>query len=473
MLSTSPSWGKTSFGSSVKDLARAGQSPHVLLDSLRCLAARGLTTPDLFSSPINKRQLLALKEAYDAGRRALRSARVATNIEPAAAANLLLLWLGALPEPLFPAEHVPELLQSHANPNATRADRVASMRCLLKRTEPFIVEALFPLFELLHHYWINQPQRESTLATLASTFTIPVFGTPAEHGAHSPEAAILLQEAAALLITEYRPLFTQPYNLQRYEADLARQATAAEAKATAAETRAVQEGVHDTVINGCTIATTTASRLSPLRVCSSSSSAINGGATNSTPDWAELGSPLLTPRRMGALSVMEPAEPLLGCSPDENSPLWSLFLSSSLAPINCNTNGNGSVSITPPNASTATTINEDMEMLLDRMLESTVSAAFGATPASIAPIAMPQYLNSTSHVTVSEKEHKNSPMSIFLGGGCGDGCDGASRETSTEASISPCDMLSDSSDCDTDLPEAHALVAAAAMACAQLPGAAC
>jgi len=439
----------------MQDLARAGQSPHVLLDSLRCLAARGLTTPDLFSSPVNKRQLLALKEAYDAGRRALRSARVATNIDPAAAANLLLLWLGALPEPLFPAEHVPELLQSYTDPNATRAERVASMRCLLKRTEPFIVEALFPLFELLHHYWINQPQRGSTLATLTSIFTIPVFGTPAEHGAYSPEAAALLQDAAALLITEYRPLFTQPYNLQRYEADLARQATAAEAKAIAA-----QEVIHDVVID----------RLSPLRV-RASSSPTNGGTSNTPPDWAELGSPLLTPRRMGALSVMEPAEPLLVSSPDESSPLWNLCLSTSLSPINCNTNGNGSVSITPQNASmTTNTINDDMEMLLDGMLESTVSAAFGAATASTATTAVPQYLSFACHASAAEEEHKDSPVSIVLGG---NGGGTASRETSTEASISPCDMLSDSSDCDADLPQAQALVAAAATACAQLPGAAC
>jgi hypothetical protein len=450
-------------------LARAGQSPHVLLDSLRCLAARGLTTPDLFTSPVNKRQLLALKEAYDAGRRALRSARVATNIEPAAAANLLLLWLGALPEPLFPAEHIPELLQSHTNPNATRAERVASMRCLLKRTEPFIVEALFPLFELLHHYWINQPHRESTLATLSSTFAMHVFGTPSEHGA-SPEAAIFLQDAAALLITEYRPLFTQPYNLQRYEADLARQASAAEAKATAAETRAAQE-----LQNNNTIATGgSMSRLSPLRISSSPLSmsppmhAINGLGQSNSLDWAEVGSPLLTPRRMGALSVMEPAEPLsLGCSPDENSPLWSLFLASTLTPIN--TSG---TSVSPlstgafknTNTASNTATNEDMEMLLDGMLESTVSAAFGgaASAASTAAVAVPYY---PEMVLKTGEEHKNSPVSIFLGGER----DG-SRETSTEASASPCDMLSDSSDCDADLPQAQTLVAAAARACAQLQG---
>jgi hypothetical protein len=430
----------------------------VLLDSLRCLAARGLTTPDLFSSPVNKRQLLALKEAYDAGRRALRSARVATNIEPAAAANLLLLWLGALPEPLFPAEHVPELLESHTNPNATRAERVASMRCLLKRTEPFIVEALFPLFELLHHYWINQPQRDATLATLSSTFAMPVFGTPAEHGA-SPEAAMYLQDAAALLITEYRPLFTQPYNLQRYEADLARQASAAEARATAAETRAAHHELQGNGIAGVGATNTTSNRLSPLRICSSPL------GVNNTPDWAELGSPLLTPRRMGALSVMEPVEPLLGCSPDENSPLWSLFLSSSstLAPINTS----GIATHTPPGATKITchsNTNEDMEMLLDNMLESTVSAAFGGT--TTFPVAVPQFISDTH----AEKEHKNSPVSIFMGGGGGGG---TSREMSTEASVSPCDMLSDSSDCDADLPQAQALVAAAAMACAQLSSAAC
>ena len=439
-----------------------------MLDSLRCLAARGLTTRDLFSSPVNKRQLLALKEAYDAGRRALRSARVATKIEPAAAANLLLLWLGALPEPLFPAEHVPGLLQSYNRPNATRAERVASMRCLLKRTEPFIVEALFPLFELLHHYWINQPQREATLESLASTFVVHVFGTPTEHGA-GPEAASLLQDSAALLITEYRPLFTQPYNLQRYEADLARQACAAEAKATAAETRAAQELQNTTVI-------ATSTRLSPLRVCSSSPPSTLEYTLSTSPslqDWAELGSPLLTPRRMGALSVMEPAEPLLGCSPDENSPLWSLFLASTLSPINCN--GSSADYNAISSTTEAANTQEDMEMLLDDMLQSTVSAAFGAPsmtksiPIATTTTAAGVYSHQYAGNCHGTEHYKQSPVSIFLGGGV----DTCSRETSTDASVSPCDMLSDSSDCDTDLPQAHALVAAAAVACAQLPGAAC
>jgi hypothetical protein len=343
------------------------------------------------------------------------------------------------------------------------------MRCLLKRTEPFIVEALFPLFELLHHYWINQPQREATLASLASTFAVPVFGAPAEHGA-GPEAAIFLQDAAALLIAEYRPLFTQPYNLQRYDADLARQASAAEAKATAAETRAAQELHNNTIV-------ATAMRLSPLRVCSSASDAyLSTSPSLGNTDWAEVGSPLLTPRRMGALSVMEPAEPLLGCSPDENSPLWSLFLSSSVSPINAtNYSISGGHSMPTTITSSGHQI-EDMEMLLDGMLESTVSAAFGGASAGITTtITTTHAVDITTtgtkfHGTSVYEQHqqKNSPVSIFLSGG-----EMASRETSTEASVSPCDMLSDSSDCDADLPQAQALVAAAAVACAQLPGAAC
>lgn len=402
MMRTPPVWAGQAFGSSLKDLARAGQSPHVLLDSLRFLATRGLTTPSLFSSPVNKRQLLALKEAYDAGRRALRSARVVSNLDPSAAANLLLLWLGALPESLFPAEHIPELLDLHSRADVTRAERVASMRCLLKRTEPFIVEALFPLFELLHHYWINQPQREETLGDLASIFAAPVFGMPADLGASSQASAVLV-EATAMLIAEYRPLFTQPYNLQRYAADLQRQATAAEAKAIAAEARALEQA---------------SLGVNPLRInvpCSVSD------LSTSPPDWMEAESPLLTPRRMGALSVMEPVEPLLGCSPDDSSAIWSYL--------------NETSGLKRPAESFET---DDMEALLDGMLHSTVAAAF--------PMK-------------GDAALEHAAMSLL---------DGYSFGPSTDASTSPFDISREASDSDGELPNTEELIRAAAAGCAAL-----
>lgn len=112
----------------LQDLARSGQPPVVLLDCLRFLAVRGLNTPALFASPVDKRRLLALKEAYDAGHRAVRGSKAA-KLDPRSVANLLLLWLGALPEPLFPPEFVPELLRTRGG----RAERVAAVRGFLKR----------------------------------------------------------------------------------------------------------------------------------------------------------------------------------------------------------------------------------------------------------------------------------------------------------------------------------------------------
>ena len=320
----------------------------------------------------------------------------------------MLLWLGALPESLFPAEHIPELLDLHSRPEVTRAERVTAMRCLLKRTEPFIVEALFPLFELLHHYWINQTQREETLAELAAIFAGPVFGMPASHNASS-QASVLLVEATAMLIAEYRPLFTQPYNLQRYAADLARQATAAEAKASAAEAKALEQA---------------AMGLNPIRVH------VLASDLSSSP--IEMESPLLTPRRMGALSVMEPLEMLLGCSPDDSSAIWS-YLGRDQYSVH------ESIQFQHPTATAASPMDSEtayMEAFLDGMLHSTVSAAF----------------------SVKDTEAlERAAMSIL---------DGDSFGPSTDASSSPCDMSREASDSDGELPTTEELIRAAAAGCA-------
>lgn len=50
---------------------------------------------------------------------------------PSQVASLLLLWLGSLPEPLFPAALVPELVESQQSDYYE--ERLASVRGLLKR----------------------------------------------------------------------------------------------------------------------------------------------------------------------------------------------------------------------------------------------------------------------------------------------------------------------------------------------------
>lgn len=193
------------------------------------------------------------------------------------------------------------------------------------QTEPFIVEALFPLFELLHHYWINQPARESTLHDLGMLFSLPVFGVREEHGVCGPEAAALLAATTSMMVEDYRPLFTQPYNLQRYEADLARQAAAAEAVAQAAAAKQAP--------NPPTLAPLRCWHLDGDSVCDS-------------------GSPLITPRRLCNLSVMVPDA---AASPEPDSPAW---------PRHCS------------GAAAASHFDADVEAMLDSFMQSTVSAAF-------------------------------------------------------------------------------------------------
>ena len=58
------------------------------------------------------------------------------------------------------------------------------------------MEALFPLFELLHHYWINQADRDGTLQELGRLLAPAVFGTPAEHGLPAEDAGLLSDTGA-------------------------------------------------------------------------------------------------------------------------------------------------------------------------------------------------------------------------------------------------------------------------------------
>jgi hypothetical protein len=101
------------------------------------------------------------------------------------------------------------------------------------QAEPFVVEALFPLFELLHHYWINQTDRDSSLQELGRLLVPAVFGAAHVHGLQVEDGG-LLSDTVEMLVSEYRPLFTQPFNLRRFEADAARQAAAEAQRAEAA-----------------------------------------------------------------------------------------------------------------------------------------------------------------------------------------------------------------------------------------------
>jgi hypothetical protein len=127
------------------------------------------------------------------------------------------------------------------------------------QTEPFIVAALFPLCEFLHHHFINRRDREGALLQLGCLFAPAILGAPQVCARASVSGACaravprpyfslhqqpatpphpspgLLQDTdpfcgpepevaqlagiVGLMAENYRPLFTQPHNLKRYERD--------------------------------------------------------------------------------------------------------------------------------------------------------------------------------------------------------------------------------------------------------------
>lgn len=356
-----------------------------------------------------------MKDAYDNGRRALRGSK-AVALDPRAAANLLLLWLSGLPEPLFPTEHAPVLLASLKCKEHGRSEHLVTIRTLLKRvsglmspmlvvqtdkqhatgvplnfalsvslqTEPFIVEALYPLFELLHHYWINQPERQATLDELASIFAVPVFGTPQEHGL-APKAKALFVSATALLIAEYRPLFTQPYVLQRYEQDLARQAAAAATKQSPARGLST-----------------------PLDIAPSSSP-LGPFALLPHPDCGEapmeFGSPLLTPRRLSTLTVMDATGLFSPVSPD--APMDAFF---------------------GPRTAPEDAMDGDLAFMLDQLVIAAVDAAFAQSGPSRCAEAdgdclMERTMSPTCVVDVPAGEMSDGSESLDGSCGSGEGCE--------------------------------------------------
>ena len=178
-------------------------APVVFQDCIRFLSKRSLTNPHLFSGEVDKTVILSLKQQYEQGRRPLRSKKNRGVIEDSQVANLLLLWLGSLPRPLFPVEHVWHLANLIGNSNPL----YQTLKVLIASTEPFILEVLFPLFELLHHFHLNEECRDESLCFLSAIFTPSVFGTKEDHGLRGAEYDALLKDSCAMLIKEYRGLF--------------------------------------------------------------------------------------------------------------------------------------------------------------------------------------------------------------------------------------------------------------------------
>lgn len=205
---TSTCWLTLHYIAFLQDLARQGSPPVVLLDCLRFLSKSSLKDHDLFTGPINKKKLLQLKHAYEEGKRPLKGRHASRRASVEDAGNLLMLWLGSLPEPIMAMEHVWKIASKAHGMDESALYGVIKSSIL--ETEPFILEAMYPLCEMLHHMYLNQEDRASSLVYLSNLFCAPLLGTREEHGLMGGDYDALLQQTCGLLIREYRGLFTQP-----------------------------------------------------------------------------------------------------------------------------------------------------------------------------------------------------------------------------------------------------------------------
>ncbi|KFM24038.1 hypothetical protein F751_0222 [Auxenochlorella protothecoides] len=151
---------------------------RVVEDCVRWMSGHALHREGLFTDPshVDGKKLLALRKAYEAGKRPLRRS---------------------------------------CGPH----DPLTLLRRALRSMDGAAQDTLYALFEFLHHHWINQRDRRQALCQLARLFGPLVVGarrgaTPAQPACH---AAL---EATAALIADFRRLFVQPMKLQRYLADL-------------------------------------------------------------------------------------------------------------------------------------------------------------------------------------------------------------------------------------------------------------
>lgn len=215
--------------------------PIVFQECLRFLASKALNEDDLFTSPFDRNEVLILKETFESGHTPFRRGTGSEKVTAIAAANTLLLWLGSLPEPIFPSQLIPNLFHVVKNleedklhclieelkeTSASRSNRFSSLRAVFKAIDPCSVEILFPLFEFLHHYWINQHKdiQKRMLQQLSYTFAGLIFGTDDDMQDYENVAC----QATSMLIKYYKPIFTEPTRMNRFEQDSAKLAQKAQ-----------------------------------------------------------------------------------------------------------------------------------------------------------------------------------------------------------------------------------------------------
>ncbi|KAL6772302.1 hypothetical protein ACKKBG_A29700 [Auxenochlorella protothecoides x Auxenochlorella symbiontica] len=192
---------------------------RVVEDCVRWMSGHALHREGLFTDPghVDGKKLLALRKAYEAGKRPLR--RSCGPHDPLTVANFLLLWLSSLPTPPVSRGTASRLMEAAAQAPGAGPGRQELLRRALRGMDGAAQDTLYALFEFLHHHWINQRDRRQALCQLARLFGPLVVGarrgaTPAQPACH---AAL---EATAALIADFRRLFVQPMKLQRYLADL-------------------------------------------------------------------------------------------------------------------------------------------------------------------------------------------------------------------------------------------------------------
>lgn len=142
----------------------------------------------------------------------------------------MLLGLSVPTEPLFGDEARQQLLAG-VGPGQ-RSPRAAALRGILDGLCPRRMTRVFLLFQFLHHHWVNQEDRARSLQQMAFLFAPMLFttaeaelghcGGAGDAGAPRPPATeeeVVLASATAFLISNFRALFAQPANLERWRQD--------------------------------------------------------------------------------------------------------------------------------------------------------------------------------------------------------------------------------------------------------------
>lgn len=153
----------------------------------------------------SSRMALLCKRLYDSGQDAFKVLPSATK-DVHAVAGILKLWLQSLPEAVIPPQLYEAALATQCG-GCPQQEQVAALHVLLRKCEHGVLQVLYPVMELLHHYCLNQRNPGAERAALARLFG-PVVLRPAGRSViAATDDGGLGAQCVEHMIREYRTMF--------------------------------------------------------------------------------------------------------------------------------------------------------------------------------------------------------------------------------------------------------------------------